>query len=170
MTNTRDKSTTHTASEPTSSPREMLARYHDAMLHWSADELADLYAVDAIHEFPHFAPGRPARSEGREQVRAGYRAAWGASAVRLEAIRNVVVYETTDPEVIIAEQDIAAVVTTTGERFTASFLLVLRVRDGRIVHVRDYQDSLGVAYATGRLPALVASLGASRPEPPHAQG
>ena len=56
----------------TLSPREVLARYHHAMLHLSADELADLYAVDAVHEFPFLAPGRPTHYRGREEVRAGY--------------------------------------------------------------------------------------------------
>src|SRR5215217_950316 len=97
----------------TLSPREVLIRYHHAMLHLSADELADLYAVDAIHEFPFLAPGRPTRYRGREEVRAGYWAAWSASPVRLEEIRNVMVYETTDPEVIIGEWAATGRVSTT---------------------------------------------------------
>jgi uncharacterized protein len=84
-------------------PREVLERYHHAMLHLSADELTDLYADDAVHEFPFLAPGRPERYHGREEVREGYRAAWGASPVRLEEIHNVVVYDTTDPEVVLSQ-------------------------------------------------------------------
>ena len=38
-------------------------------------------------------------------------------------------------------------------------VLVLRVRDGKIIHVRDYMDGLGVAHATGRLPAVVRAPG-----------
>jgi hypothetical protein len=33
------------------------------MLHLSADDLADLYAVHAVHEFPFLVPGRPERYE-----------------------------------------------------------------------------------------------------------
>ncbi|MEU2780190.1 hypothetical protein ABZ646_47280, partial [Streptomyces sp. NPDC007162] len=67
--------------DPTSAnlgPREVLARYQRAMLDKSADDLADLYAVDAMHEFPFLFPGMPERYQGREEVRAGYRAAWDA--------------------------------------------------------------------------------------------
>jgi ketosteroid isomerase-like protein len=132
------------------------------MLDLDADALADLYASDAIHEFPFTAPGRLRRYEGREEVRAGYRAAWGASPIRLDEITNVVVHETTDPEVIVAEQEAVGTVTTTGRPFTLAFLLVMRVRDGRIAHVRDYADALGVAQALDRLPGLVESLQARR--------
>jgi hypothetical protein len=57
--------------EPSTStpcPREVLERYPRAMLHLSADELADLYAIDAVHEFTFLAPGRPERYEGCEEV------------------------------------------------------------------------------------------------------
>lgn len=84
-------------------------------------------------------------------------------------IHNVVVHETTDPEVIIAEQDFDLTAPTTGRRFTSSFLLVMRVRDGLIVHIRDYADALRTAWGLDRLPALVASLGDQRPEPPNAR-
>jgi len=140
------------------SPRDVLHLYHQAMLAVSADALADLYAVDGIHEFPLTAPGRPPRYNGREEIRAGYGAAWGASPARVNEIRNVVVHETADPEVIVAEQEVAATVTTTGQPFTLAFLLVMRVRDGLIVHLRDYMDALGAAHALGRLPAIIAAL------------
>ena len=149
-------------SEPspaTPGPREVLARYHRAMLDLSADDLADLYAPDAVHEFPFLAPGWPARYHGREEVREGYRAAWGASPARLEEIRDVVVYETADPEVIVGEWAATGTVSTTGRPFAASGLLILRVRDDLIVHARDYMDALGNYHAMDRMPALIARIG-----------
>jgi ketosteroid isomerase-like protein len=38
-------------------------------------------------------------------------------------------------------------VTTTGERHRASFIGVLRVRDGKIKHWREYQDTARIARA-----------------------
>ncbi|MFI7008604.1 nuclear transport factor 2 family protein [Streptomyces sp. NPDC050145] len=140
-------------------PREVLARYHRAMLDKSADDLADLYEVDAVHEFPFLFPGLPERFQGREEVRAGYRAAWGASPAQPREIREVVVHESTDPEVIVVEQVVSGTFTTTGKSFDFPGLLVIRVRDGRVVHVRDYMDGLGVAHATDRLAAVAARLG-----------
>ncbi|MEU9111376.1 nuclear transport factor 2 family protein [Streptomyces sp. NPDC048483] len=139
-------------------PREVLARYQRAMLDKSADDLADLYAVDAVHEFPFLFPGMPECYQGREEVRAGYRAAWDASPAQPQEIREVVVHENTDPEVIVVEQVVSGTMTTTGRPFSFPGLLVIRVRNSQIVHVRDYMDGLGVAHAMGRLTAVAASL------------
>ena len=128
-------------------PREVLARYHQAMRDKSADELAELYARDAVHEFPFTAPGFPPRYTGREEVRAGYRAAWGASPVQVAEIRDVVVHETRDPEVIVAEHTVVVAVPDGADAFTVPGLLVLRVRDGLLVHVRDYMDGFGLSNA-----------------------
>jgi ketosteroid isomerase-like protein len=134
-------------------PRDVLARYRRAMV-----DLADLYSVDAVHEFPFLFPGMPARYQGREEVRAGYRAAWGASPAQPQQIREVAVHESTDPEVITVEQIVTGTVATTGEPFAFPGLLVMRVRNGLIVRVRDYMDGLAVAHTMGRLPAVAAML------------
>ncbi|MBP2707414.1 nuclear transport factor 2 family protein [Microbispora sp. RL4-1S] len=131
-------------------PRDVLGRYRRAILDKNADALADLYADDAVHEIPFRFPGMPARYEGREQVRAAYRAIWGASPVRPEEIRDVVTHETADPEVIVAEQVVAGLVPATGDSFAVPGVLVLRVRDGLITHVRDYMDALAATQALDR--------------------
>lgn len=128
-------------------PREVLARYHQAVRDRSADDLADLYALDGVHEFPFTSPGFPSRYEGREAVRAGYRAAWGATPVQVEEIREVAVHETGDPEVIVAEHVVVAGLPRGGGTFAVPGLLVLRVRGGRLTRVRDYMDGYGVARA-----------------------
>ncbi|MFI9781468.1 nuclear transport factor 2 family protein [Streptomyces sp. NPDC051956] len=130
-------------------PREVLACYYQAMLDKSADDLADLYAVDAVHEFPFTSPGFPPRYEGREAVRAGYRAAWGASPAQVKEIRKIAAYETADPEVIIAEHVVVGTLPTSPTTFTVPGLLILHVHSGLITRVRDYMDGLGVTNARG---------------------
>ncbi|MPY63779.1 nuclear transport factor 2 family protein [Streptomyces spongiae] len=146
--------------------RDVLARYHRAMLDKSADDLADLYAVDAVHEFPFLFPGMPERHQGREEIRAGYRAAWGASPAQPQKIHDVVVHQSTDPEVITVEQVVTGTLTTTGQSFSFPGLLVLRIRNGLIVHARDYMDGLRVAHTMGRLTAVAAALGSEPTESP----
>ena len=70
------------------------------------------------------------------------------------------VHETADPEVVIAEYGPSGTVTTTGRRASASFVMVLRVRDGRIVHLREYQDVRAISAA---LDPGAGPDGASRP-------
>ncbi|WP_329595679.1 nuclear transport factor 2 family protein (plasmid) [Streptomyces sp. NBC_01005] len=130
-------------------PREVLNRYYQAMLEKSADDLADLYALDAVHEFPFTSTGFPPRYEGREAVRAGYRAAWGASPVQVQEVRKVAAYETADPEVIIAEHVVVGTLPTGHTDFTVPGLLILHVHSGLITRARDYMDSLGVPSARG---------------------
>lgn len=128
-------------------PHEVLTCYYQAMLDKSPDDLADLYAMDAVHEFPFTSPGFPPRYEGREAVRAGYRAAWGASPARMQEVRRIAAYETADPEVIIAEHLVVGTLTTEATTFTVPGLLILHVRDGLITRVRDYMDGLRVPSA-----------------------
>ncbi|WP_327281020.1 MULTISPECIES: nuclear transport factor 2 family protein [unclassified Streptomyces] len=117
------------------------------MLDKSPDDLADLYTMDAVHEFPFTSPGFPPRYEGREAVRAGYRAAWGASPAQVQEVRRIAAYETADPEVIIAEHVVVGTLTTKATTFTVPGLLILHVHNGLITRVRDYMDGLGVPSA-----------------------
>ncbi|MET8154937.1 nuclear transport factor 2 family protein [Sphaerisporangium sp. NPDC005289] len=141
-------------------PRDVLALYQQAMVAGSADDLAGLYAVDAVHEFPFRAPGFPARFHGREEVRAGYHKAWDASPVRLAEVGDVVVHEAADPEVIVAEWRGTGTVGPDGRPFEASGLLMFRVRGGEIVEMRDYMDVFGTFHAIGRLKDMVAAMDA----------
>ncbi|MDX2677580.1 nuclear transport factor 2 family protein [Streptomyces sp. NY05-11A] len=50
--------------------------------------------------------------------------------------------DTADPEVIVVEQIATGTPATTGAPFRIPGLLVMRMRDGVIVHVRDYVDGL----------------------------
>ena len=147
-------------------PRELLAAFHQAMVDMSADDLAGLHAEDAVYEFPLLTPGRPERYTSREEIRRGFGAAWAAAPVHVERITDVVVHETADPGVIIAEQRAAARITETGRPFSLPFLLVMRVRGGLIVHVRDYADALRGALETGRLTAVADSLARDRANDP----
>lgn len=125
------------------SPRQVFERIQHISLHRDAP-VADLYAPDGVHEWPFALPGVPRRLTGQEEIRAFFSRAAGASRFEFHEFRNVVVHETADPEVIIAEYDIHGQVTTTGRSFVFSYILVLRVRDGRIVSLRDYLNPLAM--------------------------
>jgi ketosteroid isomerase-like protein len=71
---------------------------------------------------------------------------------------NVVVRETDDAEVVVAEFDYRVHHRVTGRTFEAANIQVLRVRDGLIVSSRDYHDHLALVVAGGDLPRLVAAL------------
>ncbi len=69
---------------------------------------------------------------------------WGASPVVLEKIGDVTAYRTTDPEVMVVEQVVTGTMGPGGPPVRIPGLLVLRIRDGKIVHCRDYMDPLAL--------------------------
>jgi len=137
------------------SPREVVERLIRSVSEKRWEELPDLYADDAVVEHP-FAIPEPSRLEGREQLREHFAAGAGIP-VEMEA-HNVVVHETGDPEVIVAEFEYHGQSITTGRTFTVAEIWVIRVRDGRIVASRDYGNHLAFAVATGRLPEVVSAF------------
>jgi uncharacterized protein len=121
-------------------PADVLARRCHLTLNGDADGLADLFAPDAVIEAPFAGPpGMPARLEGREAIRENARQVM-ASPLRLEDYEVVELYQTQDPEVVIAEMRAKGTVTTTGRPFTATSIQVLRIREGHIVLFRDFAD------------------------------
>src|SRR5215467_1670420 len=97
-------------------PADVLARRRHLTLNGDADGLADLFAPDAIIEFSfHGPPGTPVRLEGREAIREYSRNVM-ASPLRLEDYEVAELYQTQDPEVVIAEIQEQATITTRAGR------------------------------------------------------
>lgn len=126
-----------------STPREIFERLLRGVTEQRWSELPDLYAEDAEVDMP-FAPGG-AHIAGRDAIRAHFAAA--ASGPLEFSARDVVVHETADPEVVVAEYDYEGRVATTGRRFRVANVQVLRVRAGRIISSRDYHDHRALAEA-----------------------
>ncbi|WP_439377548.1 nuclear transport factor 2 family protein [Amycolatopsis lexingtonensis] len=123
-------------------PRHVFTALSDGISKGRYGELSALYAEDTVVEHPQAVP-RPTRLTGRDAVHERFTGAL-AGAYRLKR-ENVVVHETTDPEVIVAEYDYDAESVETGRTISAANIQVLRVRDGLIVHSRDYHDYLKLA-------------------------
>lgn len=132
---------TQSRESTTASPREAFERLVGGISEGRWGELADLYAEDAVLEHPLAKPPVPARIEGRGQLREYFAAAGGAVDGNLEfRLGDVVVHETTDPEVIVAEFQYQWHAVESGRPFAASSVFVMRVRDGLIVTSHDYVD------------------------------
>ncbi|MBD2898695.1 nuclear transport factor 2 family protein [Actinomadura nitritigenes] len=115
-------------------PRAVFQRLIDGVTARRPDGLPQLYAEDAVVVHPFARPA--SRLEGREALREHF-AQLETLPVEMAA-RNVVVHQTADPEVIVAEFEYAGRNTETGRDFVVPNVFVMRVRDGRIVESRDY--------------------------------
>jgi uncharacterized protein len=124
---------------PSATPADVLTRRRRLILSGDADGFADLFAPDAVIESPFAPPGVPSRLEGREAIREYSRHVM-ASPLRFEDFDVAELYQTQDPEVVIAEMRATGTLTTTGQSFAATSIQVLRIRDGQIVLFRDFAD------------------------------
>jgi uncharacterized protein len=140
------------------SPRETVEQLLRAAVSENRGDMADCYAPEVVIELPFAVealyPSRIAAT--REQLRARFQA--GAGDRRYSGLSNVAIHETADPEVVIAEYQLNGEMTATGESFAVRFIMVITVRDGHIVHTRDYSNPIAGAQLLGRLPELLAAL------------
>ncbi|HZR54781.1 MAG TPA: nuclear transport factor 2 family protein [Streptosporangiaceae bacterium] len=121
-------------------PADVLARRSQLILTGDADGFAALFAPDAVIE-SSFAgpPGTPARVAGQAAIREYSRRVL-ASPLRLEIFEVTKLHQTQDPEVVITEMRTTGTVTTTDRPFTTTSVQIIRIRDGLIVHSRDFAD------------------------------
>ncbi|MDL4813021.1 nuclear transport factor 2 family protein [Actinomadura opuntiae] len=115
-------------------PRAVFQRLIDGVTARRPEGLPELYAEDAVVVHPFARPA--SRLEGREALRAHF-AQLETLPIEMTA-RNVVVHQTADPEVIVAEFEYTGRNTETGREFVVPNVFVMRIRAGHIVESRDY--------------------------------
>lgn len=144
-------------------PREVFHTLVDGVSRMIAGEpdqverLAQLYA-EQTHVVHPMAPLGGAPLVTRDDLRRHFAEGPGMAAGRLRGFHatDIVIHDTTDPEVIVAE------FTYRGDGdngpFAVPCVFILRVHDGKIVASRDYADHLGFARIGGRLDELFTQL------------
>ena len=140
------------------SPRETVEQLLRAAVSATPGDMADCYAPEVVIEMPFAVDALyPSRIQTtREELRARYQA--GRASRRYTGLRNVTIHETADPQVIVVEYELNGEMTPAGEPFAVRFAMVLTIKDGHIVHSRDYSDPIAGARLLGRLPELLAAL------------
>jgi uncharacterized protein len=137
--------------------REIGERLIAAAVSEHPEDMADCYADQVVIEMPFTAGLYPSRIETtREELRQRFGAS--ATARTYERLADVHIHETADPEVIIAEYSIHGHLVADGQPFVLRIAMVITVRDGLIVHSRDYADPVAGARVLGRLPELIGAL------------
>jgi hypothetical protein len=138
-------------------PRELFEQAQQTFLKKDLNAFADMFAEDGIHELPFAPPGVPKHLRGRENIR-GYLTAITATPLELNEFRDLTIYDTTDPEIIIIEYEAAGTVVATNLPYTSRYIQILQARNGAILLWRDYWNPLAGAQALGRLPQLFSAL------------
>ena len=139
-------------------PTEVFHRLVEGITSRRYAELPDLYAerTDVRHPLSPYGD-HPLLSRNDLRAHFGGGAAAATRAIEFTA-EDRVVHQTADPEVIVAEWTYRGTDKTTGERFAAPCVIVMKVHDGQIVWSRDYIDHVTMARARGQLDQVVAAI------------
>ena len=108
----------------------------------------DTFAEDARFESLYEFPGWPMMIRGRAglvDALSGY-----GDNIKLESSDGLVVHRTQDPRVVILEYAVHGKIATTGLPYDNRFISVVTIQSRKIVHWRDYMDSLAAWTALNR--------------------
>ncbi|HTJ11157.1 MAG TPA: nuclear transport factor 2 family protein [Dinghuibacter sp.] len=102
----------------------------------------DAVAEDAVFEFMYRFPGFPEKIEGRAQ----YMDWFGGYSMKLTSADGLAIHLCADPSVVVLEYSVHGA-TPAGKPYDNRFCSIITLRDRKIVHWRDYMDSLAVTRA-----------------------
>lgn len=117
----------------------------------------EMLSDDAVMEFPFALPGAPRRLESRAAI-AEYVRGLG-NFVTIESMTVPVVHRTTQVGVVILEFEGVGVSVQSGKSHNQTYISVITLRDGHIVHYRNYWNPLVVLEA---MKGVEAPSGASQ--------
>jgi ketosteroid isomerase-like protein len=100
----------------------------------------DAFAEDALFESRYQFPGWPTAIEGRANLMAAF-SGYGNS-IKLHSGDSLVVHRSQDPRIVILEYEVHGKILSTGAPYDNRFISVITIEDRKIVHWRDYMDSL----------------------------
>ena len=108
------------------------------------DHFWDAVADDAVFEFLYRLPGWPGKLESRHN----YMKAMEGYGMRLQSADGLVVHRSQDQCTVILEYEVHGVSSSTGKAYDNRFCSVVVIKDRKIVHWRDYMDSLAAMLAS----------------------
>jgi ketosteroid isomerase-like protein len=100
----------------------------------------DTVADDAFFEFRYNFPGWPQTVRGRADLVTNF-SNYGKN-IRLYSCDSLVVHRSRDSRVVILEYEVHGTILSTGVAYDNRFISVVTIENRKIVHWRDYMDSL----------------------------
>jgi ketosteroid isomerase-like protein len=109
------------------------------------DHYFEAIADEAVFEFRYVFPSWPLKIKGRDAVMALY-SRYGDNIV-LHSGDALIVHRSQNPRVLIIEYEVHGERVSTGTSYNNRFISVVTIEDRKIVHWRDYMDSLAALTA-----------------------
>jgi uncharacterized protein len=104
------------------------------------DHFFDTIADDVVFEFRYHFPGWPVTIRGRANLMdtfSGY-----GKTIKLHSGDALIVHRSQDSRVVILEYEVHGKILSTGGAYDNRFISVVTIEKRKIVHWRDYMDSL----------------------------
>jgi ketosteroid isomerase-like protein len=115
------------------------------------DHFFDIVSDDVIYEVLYEFPGWPRTLHGRADLMAQFKG-YGDN-IELESADNLICRKTDDGRVFVIEYEVHGTILATGLKYNNRFCSIIKIEDRKIVHWRDYMDSLAAWNAlTGQTP------------------
>ena len=124
---------------------DMLRRVLGSRLRPHAETFVDMFAPDGVLEYPFAPPGLNTPLEGRDAIIANFQRI--RKVLRIDGVADVSEIEVSDPDLIVLEFSGHGEGLVTGEAYDQRYISVIRMRDGSIVHYKDYWNPIAVLQA-----------------------
>ena len=104
------------------------------------DHYFDTFAEDAVFESRYHFPGWPLTIRGRANLMASL-SGYGRT-IKTHSGDGLVVHRSRDSRVVILEYEMHGTILATGGPYDNRFISVITIENRKIIHWRDYMDSL----------------------------
>ncbi len=118
----------------------MLRRVLGNRLRPDAETFPDMFAVDGVLEYPYAPPGLNTPIAGRDAIIANFQRI--RKHLRIDAVADVSEIAVGDPDMVVVEFSGRGEGLLTKEAYIQRYISVIRMRDGNIVHYKDYWNPI----------------------------
>jgi len=119
--------------------------------HVKGDHFFDIVSDDVIYEVLYEFPGWPRTLHGRADLMAQFKG-YGDN-IELQSADNLICRNMDGGRVFVIEYEVHGTILATGLKYNNRFCSIIKIEDRKIVHWRDYMDSLAAWNAlTGQTP------------------
>ena len=123
----------------------MLRRMLGRRLRPDAETLPDMFAVDGVLEYPYAPPGLNTPIAGRDAIILNFQKV--GKLLRIDGLADVSEIEVSDPDLVVLEFSGRGEGVMTKEAYNQRYISVIRMRDGNIVHYKDYWNPIALLRA-----------------------
>lgn len=100
----------------------------------------DVVTDDVIYEVLYEVPGWPRVIQGRTNLMSAFQGY--VQNVALQSADNLIVHKADESKVVVIEYEVHGTILARGTKYNNRFCSIIKIEGGKIVHWRDYMDSL----------------------------